>query len=223
MKPHHFLTYLGVWLWVALSLNSCNFLPPTPTKAPEYWPTSGWRTTTPEQQGMDAAKLAEMLTEIQDKAYPIHGLVVIRNGYLVLEMYTSPFQAESRHYIASATKSFTSALIGIAVQQGKISRLDAHVEDYFPGRKFENPDARKQARHDPTVIVRKHCAQENAPSVRVQAVVERLDITLMRKSIFAGELELDRYFVYLGTRKLLFPGQRVEVIFVIGLPVAREQ
>ncbi|MDD1748989.1 MAG: beta-lactamase family protein [Methanothrix sp.] len=94
---------------------------------------------------MDSAKLAEMLTEIQDKAYPIHGLVVIRNGYLVLEMYTSPFQAESRHYIASATKSFTSALIGIAVQQGKISGLEARLLDYFPGRKFENPDARKQA------------------------------------------------------------------------------
>jgi CubicO group peptidase (beta-lactamase class C family) len=85
-----------------------------------------------------------MLTEIQDKNYPIHGLVIIRNGYLVLEMYTPPFQATSRHYIASATKSFTSALIGIAIEKGAISGLDTHLLDFFPGRTFANPDPRKQ-------------------------------------------------------------------------------
>ena len=111
---------------------------------PEYWPTSVWRTSSPEQQGMDSAKLGAMLTEILDKHYHIHGLVIIRNGYLVLEMYTPPFQATSRHYIASATKSFTSALIGVAIDKGAISGLDARLLDFFPGRTFANPDPCKQ-------------------------------------------------------------------------------
>jgi CubicO group peptidase (beta-lactamase class C family) len=93
---------------------------------------------------MDSVKLVAMLTEIQDKNYPIHGLLIIRSGYLVLEMYTPPFQATSRHYIASATKSFTSALIGIAIEKGAIRGLDAHLLDFFSGRTFANPDPRKQ-------------------------------------------------------------------------------
>src|SRR5512134_3322428 len=117
MKVYPLFARLGCWICMTLFLTSCSLSAPAanglPTILPEYWPTSAWRTSSPEQQGMDSAKLVAMLTEIQDKDYPIHGLVIIRNGYLVLEMYTRPFHATSRHYIASATKSFTSALIGI--------------------------------------------------------------------------------------------------------------
>ena len=37
----------------------------TPMPAPTYWPTNGWQTSTPEQQGMDSEQLAAMLTTIQ--------------------------------------------------------------------------------------------------------------------------------------------------------------
>src|SRR5512139_3457977 len=133
MISWHACARLGAWLWMCIFLLSCSFsLPPLnthPTALPEYWPTSGWQTSTPEQQGIDSARLVAMLTEIRNQAYPIHGLVVIRNGYLVLELYTPPFQADSRHYIASASKSFPSALIGMALEQGEIPGLEAHVLD----------------------------------------------------------------------------------------------
>ena len=149
MKPRLSWARLGCPIWIAIFLASCGILAPAtptpPAAQPEYWPTTAWRTSTPEQQGIDSAKLTAMLAEIQDKAYPIHGLLVIRNGYLVLEMYTPPFHAGSRHYIASATKSFTSALVGIAIQQGYLSGVDARLLDFFPGRTFANPDPRKQA------------------------------------------------------------------------------
>ena len=148
MKVYPLVARLGCWIFSVLFLTSCSVLAPgangSPTVSPDYWPTSAWRTSSPEQQGMDSAILVAMLTEIQDKPYPIHGLVIIRNGYLVLEMYTPPFQATSRHYIASATKSFTSALIGVAIEKGAIGRLDARLLDFFPGRTFANPDPRKQ-------------------------------------------------------------------------------
>src|SRR5512146_2174664 len=131
MNVYSLFARLDCWICIALFLISCSLSAPaanvSPTALQEYWPTSAWRTSSPEQQGMDSAKLAAMLTEIQDKHYPIHGLVIIRNGYLVLEMYTPPFQATSRHYIASATKSFTSALIGVAIEQGYLNGVDARL------------------------------------------------------------------------------------------------
>ena len=33
----------------------------TPRPIADYYPTSGWRTSTPEEQGFDSGKLAEML------------------------------------------------------------------------------------------------------------------------------------------------------------------
>jgi CubicO group peptidase (beta-lactamase class C family) len=99
----------------------------------------------PEQQGMDSGKLVEMLDEIQNQGIPIHGVVIVRNGYLVLESYVHPFQAGDRHPLYSVTKSFTSALVGIAIQQGYIEGVDQKVLDFFPDRAVANPDSSKGA------------------------------------------------------------------------------
>ena len=37
---------------------------PTP-EPPQYWPTEGWRTSTPEEQGMDSERLAAALDLLQ--------------------------------------------------------------------------------------------------------------------------------------------------------------
>jgi CubicO group peptidase (beta-lactamase class C family) len=119
---------------------------PTPAPlSPPYWPTQDWRASTPEQQGMDSAQLGEMLAYIQERGYPFHGVVIVRNGYLVLEAYVHPFRAGDRHHIASCTKSFTSALIGIAIEQDYIDSVDHKLLDFFPGRTVANVDTRKQA------------------------------------------------------------------------------
>jgi CubicO group peptidase (beta-lactamase class C family) len=72
-------------------------------------------------------------------------LLVVRNGYLVLEAYSYPFKGESRHWIASATKSFTSALIGIAIDKGSINGVNQKLLDFFPDRTVANVDAQKRA------------------------------------------------------------------------------
>src|SRR3972149_5315123 len=152
-------------MWAVLVVAACSVSPPPPTSVPPvpttpptspptspptrvppaYWPTQGWRATTPEQQGMNSDKLVEMLDAIQKQNYPIHAVVIVRNGYLVLEAYFHPFQAGDRHPLYSATKSFTSALIGSAIQQGYISGVDQKVLDLLPDRTVTNPDAHKQA------------------------------------------------------------------------------
>ena len=88
------------------------------SELPSYWPTDGWQTSTPEEQGMDSEKLTDMLTFIQDEDYNIDSVTIVRNGYLVTDANFYPFQPDSKHIIHSCTKSVVSALIGIAIEQG---------------------------------------------------------------------------------------------------------
>jgi CubicO group peptidase (beta-lactamase class C family) len=124
----------------------------TPTAAPapigpDYWPTDGWRTSTPEEQGMDSELLVEAMDYLQEqKGFNIHSLLIIRNGYVVTDSYFYPFaQSRSLHDLASATKSFTSSLIGIAINRGYIESVEQHVLDFFPERSVANIDANKEA------------------------------------------------------------------------------
>ena len=119
---------------------------PTSTK-PDYWPTEGWRSSMPEEQGMDSELLAEAMDYLQEQGgFDIHSLLVIRNGYLVTDAYFYPFaQSRSLHDLASATKSFTSSLIGIAIEKGYIESVEQHVLDFFPERSVANIDANKEA------------------------------------------------------------------------------
>jgi len=110
-----------------------------------YWPTEGWRTSTPEAQGLDSEILADMLETIQSGDYEIESITIIRNGYLVLDAYVSPFGPKSRHDIRSCAKSINSALVGIAIDKGYIEGVDQRVLDFFPERTVANIDANKEA------------------------------------------------------------------------------
>ena len=110
-----------------------------------YWPTEAWRTSSPEEQGMESQKLAQMLTAIQQQQLKIHGLLVIRNGYLVSETYFGPYQPDTRHELYSCTKSFISTLIGIALDKGYIDRTDHRIVDFFAEHTFANLDPQKEA------------------------------------------------------------------------------
>ena len=115
------------------------------SREPDYWPTEGWKTSTPEEQGMDSEMLAEMFDFIGKEDYDIHSVTIIRNGYLVTDASIYPFKADSKHNIHSCTKSIISALIGIAIEQGYIGSVKQPVLSFFPGRTVANLDANKEA------------------------------------------------------------------------------
>jgi CubicO group peptidase (beta-lactamase class C family) len=134
------LVGLGVLAW---------FLIPglhAPVAAPvaEYWPTDGWRTSTPEEQGFDSVKLAEGLQALQEGHIAIDSLLIIRNGYVVLDASFYPYDESFPHNLASVTKSVTTTLIAIAAEQGKL-RLDQPMVSYFPDRTIANLDDRKKS------------------------------------------------------------------------------
>src|SRR5512139_2952022 len=102
-------------------------------KPPDYWPTQGWRESTPEEQGFDSDKLAEGLQAIQDRNINIDSLLVIRNGSVFLDAYFYPYDGTTTHDLASVTKSVMTTLIGIAAGQGKL-QLDQPMLSFFPER-----------------------------------------------------------------------------------------
>jgi len=115
---------------------------------PDYWPTSGWKTSLPETQDMSSKKLQAMENYIdnQNLGPYIDSLLIIRNGYLVYESYPSAiYEEDDEHHIYSCTKVFTSALIGIALDEGYITGINNFVIDYFPSKTFANMDSRKEA------------------------------------------------------------------------------
>ena len=110
-----------------------------------YWPTGGWQITTPEEQGMDSATLADMLGIIDERHYAIDSVAVVRNGYMVLDAAMHPFKPDSKHLIYSCTKSVVSALVGIALDKGHIESVDQPVLGFFPERTAAHLDAGKEA------------------------------------------------------------------------------
>src|SRR5208282_640167 len=107
------------------------------------WPTHGWRSSTPEAQGMDSAVLALAFDYVRQNQIPIHSLLIVRNGYVVLDAYFYPFQEGLVHDGASMTKSVTSTLIGIAIGEHKLNSVRQPVLSVFPQRNAANHKERK--------------------------------------------------------------------------------
>lgn len=92
-----------------------------------------WQYSTPEEQGVDSARLAQMFAQIQRERIAVHSFVLVRHDRIVTEAYVFPYTAATKHAMYSVSKSFTSALLGIAIERGLISGVDARVADLFAG------------------------------------------------------------------------------------------
>ena len=90
----------------------------------DYWPTESWRECSPDQVGMDPEKLKELNEEVRlllEMHIDVHSVLIIKDGYIVAEQYYSDdYGVDSLHRIYSCTKSLTSPLVGIAIEQGHL-------------------------------------------------------------------------------------------------------
>jgi CubicO group peptidase (beta-lactamase class C family) len=95
-----------------------------------------WPVATPESVGIERAPLVELANEILREGDQVgdrrtDGVLVLRHGKLVFEEYFWGMRRELTHIIASDTKSISSTLTGIAIDQGKLG-LDEPVTRFFP-------------------------------------------------------------------------------------------
>jgi CubicO group peptidase (beta-lactamase class C family) len=111
-----------------------------------YWPGATWRTASAVDAGIDGARLDALVNRIKSKQYAdVHGLVIVKNGYVVLEQYFNGSSALQLHEMQSVTKSVTSLLMGIAIDQGRL-RLSDKLLGFFPEyTDIRNMDDRKRA------------------------------------------------------------------------------
>ena len=96
-----------------------------------YWPTMEWRVCSPEAVGVNSEKLHQAIEYAATPAFNTDGLVIIRKGHIVGEAYFGNFKINSQHVSHSMAKSFTSALIGIAMDKGLIKGIDERLCQYY--------------------------------------------------------------------------------------------
>ena len=110
----------------------------------------GWVTASLADEGMDPAPLVALMNDLRGRDdHMIHGLLVARHGRLVFEEYFPgrqfdleaedplqqmdvAFDRNTVHYMGSANKSVTSALVGIAIGRGLVSGAGARLFSFFP-------------------------------------------------------------------------------------------
>ena len=92
-----------------------------------------------------AASLQSMERAIADGSFKkITSVVVAQHHQIVYEHYFDG-DAETLRDTRSATKTVTSMLAGLAIDQGKLAGVSARVMPFFPDKRpFDNPDPRKE-------------------------------------------------------------------------------
>lgn len=99
----------------------------------------GWEISTPDLQGMNVNRISEILKLIIDGQFrDIHSLVIVRNGFLIVDEYFNSYGNQDLHSCYSATKSVSSALMGIAIDKGLIDSVGVRMQDYF--QNYQNID-----------------------------------------------------------------------------------
>ena len=100
----------------------------------------------PDEAGLDVNILAKMLDSVEDDEHKdLNSILVTRKGVLVLEAYFNGEGRNTLHDIRSAGKSFTSTLVGIALQKGYLKNLDQKILTFFPEyMPLDTPDDRKE-------------------------------------------------------------------------------
>ena len=125
-------------------------------------PSFYWEVSTPEEQGMDPNKVQEIVEYVLDDDFSTQGLIVVRGDKIVVEEYRGISESTlsglqsvysdngwdfdidewrnkwgTRDQYSPATswsaaKSFTSSLIGIAIEKGFIDSVDEYASTYLP-------------------------------------------------------------------------------------------
>jgi CubicO group peptidase (beta-lactamase class C family) len=123
------------------------------------FPDDFWQPAASGEAQVDPAPLEQALQLIESSGWEIHSFLIARNGRLAFERYgwssgdnpedpnKVPHQVlpNERHLQFSTTKSFLSALVGVALDEGAFSDLNVRAADYFPDYGMLAPSAEKSA------------------------------------------------------------------------------
>jgi len=118
---------------------------PEDLAAVDYTPLAGgdWEVSSPEAEGLDSDMVAKLYYDAA-KLDSIYSLLIVKNGYLVAEKYFNEGSIDLKSNIQSISKSYISALVGLALEQGCLNSLDQPFLDFFPKYADQIEDPRKE-------------------------------------------------------------------------------
>ncbi len=96
-----------------------------------YYPGTEWLRVNPSDAGINKDALTHAELELP-KNNSVIGMMIVKDGYIVLEKYNPRYDENTVSQIFSVTKSFISALFGIAYNMGLIENINDPVYKYFP-------------------------------------------------------------------------------------------
>jgi CubicO group peptidase (beta-lactamase class C family) len=108
----------------------------------------GWEVARLSDAGLDPDRIGQMIMEIEGwESNRFNSILIVKDGKLTLEKYypghlfdfnipgltQTPMQydAQTRHFLASQSKSITSLLFGIALDQGLVNSVDEYIKTCF--------------------------------------------------------------------------------------------
>ena len=107
--------------------------------------TTGLPRSTPADQLLDPAAVLAFVEAVEaDPEVELHSLMVLRHGHVVAEGWWAPHAPERTRLLYSLSKSFTSAALGLALQEGLLD-LDDPVVSHFPEFDADVTDPRSRA------------------------------------------------------------------------------
>jgi CubicO group peptidase (beta-lactamase class C family) len=105
----------------------CTQAPAPAPRVSEHWPTARWETASPESEGIDSSVLLELLAFAARDELGVHTILIVRHGRLIFDAVFYPYDGETPHDVASVTKSVTTTLLGAAIHEGKLDRIDRPI------------------------------------------------------------------------------------------------
>lgn len=89
-----------------------------------------WQVDTPETHNMDPQVFVSMHQALAGA--PVYAVLTVKDGVIIDEYYQDGYDENSAFAFHSSSKSVTSALLGIAIEEGYIGGVDDLLSDYLP-------------------------------------------------------------------------------------------
>lgn len=127
-----------IFIWLAIIFSCSEKQEPIPGNPEIYFPPlSGntWESISPSSLGWNISEIGNLKTLLEDNG--TRAFIILKDGKIVMEEYfgnrlagSQPFDQNSLWYWASAGKTLTATLIGIAQEEGKMN-IQNSSSDYL--------------------------------------------------------------------------------------------
>ena len=99
-----------------------------------------WIEKSPESIGLDTIEVNQLMDFVKIPEFNTQAAILIQGNYIIAEYYGEGYDKSSLVTSWSVAKSFTSTLIGIAIDEGYISSINDPITDYLPEWKGKDQD-----------------------------------------------------------------------------------